>query len=79
MHAWHIYHFRFYPGFLSSHELCKYQYEYISSGELCLLDFLLSENALFYFMEVRQGTAFAWSWETGHVLFVNALTNARMW
>lgn len=44
--------FRYYPEFLRSSFLCKYQLEYITSGKLKLLDFLLGENALFYFMEV---------------------------
>ncbi len=43
---------RFYPGFLHSAFLCKYQLDYIASGALNLIDFLLGENALFYFMEV---------------------------
>lgn len=45
---------RYYPGFLRSSSLCKFQLEYISSGQLQLLDFLLGENALFYFMEFME-------------------------
>lgn len=48
-----LYCFRYYPKFLQSSTLCKFQLEYISSGELKLLDFLLGDTTLFYFMEVR--------------------------
>lgn len=44
---------RYYPKFLQSPTLCKFQLEYISSGDLKLLDFLLGDTTLFYFMEVR--------------------------
>lgn len=43
---------RYYPKFLRSSILCKFQLEYISSGKLKLLDFILGDNTLFYFMEV---------------------------
>lgn len=47
----HVPH-RYYPGFLQSAFLCKYQLDYIASGTLSLLDFLLGDHTLFYFMEV---------------------------
>ena len=43
---------RYYPGFMQSPFLCKYQLDYIASGAMGLMDFLLEDNALFYFMEV---------------------------
>ena len=43
---------RYYPEFLRSSYLCKYQLELVSSGRLCLLDFLLGGDSLVLFMEV---------------------------
>ena len=52
MHSFNHYYVlhRYYPGFLHSTFLCKYQLDYIVSGAINLVDFLLGENALFYFM-----------------------------
>ena len=43
---------RYYPEFLRSPYLCKYQLELVSSGRLCLLDFLIGGDSLVLFMEV---------------------------
>lgn len=43
---------RYYPEFLGTPLACRYQLEYIAGGELRLMDFLLGQNTLFYFMEV---------------------------
>lgn len=45
---------RYYPGFLHSSYLCKYQLDYIGSGALSLVDFLLGENALSFFIEFME-------------------------
>ncbi|XP_064391555.1 A-kinase anchor protein 10, mitochondrial-like [Halichondria panicea] len=52
--VYHTLESRYYPEFLRSAHLCRYQLEYISSGQLGLLDFLLADNALFYFMEYME-------------------------
>jgi A-kinase anchor protein 10 len=45
---------QYYPEFLRSPHLCKYQLELVSSGKLCLLDFLLGGDSLVLFMEFME-------------------------
>jgi A-kinase anchor protein 10 len=45
---------RYHAHFLRSSYLCRYQLELVSSGGLCLLDFLLGGDSLVYFMEFME-------------------------